>query len=149
MATQVVGQNPHVESCAAFNTSYTDSGLFGVYGVCHPDKAGDMSGAICKALTGLTTVADAELATAKAMLKGKLRRDADDSSALMQDLGSQILALGSYSSPADLSAAVDGVSAAGVAGVVRKLLSSKPTVAAFGDTHAVPSYAAIEASLKA
>merc|ERR1711972_717627 len=72
--TQVVKQSPYVESCAAFNTSYSDTGLFGVYGVCQPDKAGDMCSAIAKSLTGLTSVTGEELATAKAMLKGNLMR---------------------------------------------------------------------------
>merc|ERR1712039_723302 len=54
LATGIVKQNPHVESCAAFNTSYSDSGLFGVYGVSHPDKAGEMTTAIFSSLKGLT-----------------------------------------------------------------------------------------------
>merc|ERR1711972_629429 len=78
--TQVVKQSSYVESCAAFNTSYSDSGLFGVYGVSHPDKAGDMCTAIAKTLTGMTTVGKDELAKAKAMLKGKLLRQLDSDS---------------------------------------------------------------------
>merc|ERR1719254_287502 len=50
LSAQVVQQSPYVESCAAFNTSYSDTGLFGVYGVSHPDKAGDMATAMIKAL---------------------------------------------------------------------------------------------------
>merc|ERR1712217_857757 len=73
LATQVVKQSPYVESCAAFNTSYSDSGLFGVYGVCQPEKAGDMCSAIAKTLTGLTSVSADELATAKAMPSGIFR----------------------------------------------------------------------------
>jgi processing peptidase subunit alpha len=71
LATQVVAQSPYVESCAAFTTTYSDSGLFGVYGVSQPDKAGGMATAITKAIAGLTTVSADELAIAKAMLKGK------------------------------------------------------------------------------
>merc|ERR1739844_636723 len=63
LATQVVQQNPYVESCAAFNTSYSDSGLFGVYGVCQPDKASEMCSAIAKTLTSLTSVTAEELST--------------------------------------------------------------------------------------
>merc|ERR1739844_50962 len=77
LATQVLKQSPYVESCAAFNTSYSDTGLFGVYGVCQPDRAGDMCTAIAKTLTGLGSVSAEELARAKAMLKGNLLRQLD------------------------------------------------------------------------
>merc|ERR1712060_642819 len=72
LATGIVKQNPYVESCAAFNTSYSDSGIFGVYGVSHADKGGELTTAILKALSGLTSVSKDELAKAKAVLKGKL-----------------------------------------------------------------------------
>merc|ERR1711957_308637 len=70
--TQVVRQNPYVESCSAFNTSYSDSGLFGVYGVSQADKAGDMCAGMMKALKGLTSISADELNSAKAVLKGSL-----------------------------------------------------------------------------
>jgi processing peptidase subunit alpha len=148
LATQVINQSPYVESCAAFNTSYTDSGLFGVYGVSAPTQASGMATAITKALAGLSTVTADELKLAKAMLTGKILREADDSSSLVQDLGAQILATGTYSSASEFAAVVDKVDASEVTAAAKKMLASKPTVAAFGDTHTVPHYAAIEASLK-
>jgi len=146
---QVVKQSPYVESCAAFNTSYSDSGLFGVYGVSQPEKAGEMVGAVVKSLTGLTTVSADELARAKSMLKGKLFRQMDDDSALLQDLGSQLLVSGRYGSPVDFAKAIDGVTEGDVAGAAKKLLSSRPTVAAYGDTHAVPHISVVGAALSA
>merc|ERR1712187_270904 len=65
LSTQVVKQSPYVESCSAFNTSYSDSGLFGVYGVSHPDKAGEMATSIMNVMAGLTSVSKDELAAAK------------------------------------------------------------------------------------
>merc|ERR1712066_47622 len=149
LATQVVKQSPYVESCAAFNTSYSDTGLFGVYGVAQPDKAGDMCAAIAKCLSGMTSVSKDELAKAKAMIKGKLFRQLDDDAHLMQDLGTQVLLSGRYGSAADFAKAIDSVSEADVAAAAKKLLGGKPTVAAYGDTHTVPHYAAVEAALKA
>lgn len=149
LATGIVKQNPYVESCAAFNTSYSDSGIFGVYGVSHPDKAGEMTTAILKSLTGLTSVSKDELAKAKAMLKGKLFRDVDDGKTLLQDLGSQLLLSGKYGSSSDFATIIDGVTEAQVTAAAKKLLSSKPTIAAYGDTHTVPHYSAVEAALKA
>jgi len=149
LSTQVLKQNPHVESCAAFSTSYSDSGLFGVYGVSHPDKAAEMATAIIKALTGLTSVSKDELAKAKAMVKGKMLRQVDEGPVLMQDLGNQLLLSGRYGSAADFGKVIDGVTESEVMAAARKLLSSKPTVVAYGDTHSVPHYSAVEAALKA
>merc|ERR1712050_763127 len=149
LATQVVKQSPFVESCAAFNTSYSDTGLFGVYGVCRPDKAGDMCAAIAKTLTGLPSVAADELATAKAMLKGNLFHQLDDDVMLMQDMGTQLLTSGRYSSVADFAKAIDGVTESAVSSAATSMLASKPTIAAYGDTHTVPHLSAVEAMLKA
>lgn len=149
LSMQVLKQNPHVESCSAFNTTYSDTGLFGVYGVSRPDKAGEMCGAVTKAMHSLTAVSKDELAKAKAMLKGQLFRQLDDDATLLQDLGKQVLLSGRYGSPSDFAKAIDGVSEADVAAAAQKLLSGRPTVVAFGDTHTVPHYSAIEASLRA
>jgi len=149
LATQVVSQNPYVESCAAFNTSYSDSGLFGVYGVSHPDKAGEMCAGIAQALTGLKKVSGDELARAKAVLKGNIFRQLDDDSVLMQDIGTQVLTSGRFSSVSDFAKAIDGVSESAVSSAATRVLGSRPTVAAYGDTHAVPHLSAVEAMLKA
>lgn len=60
------------------------------------DKAGDMCMSIAKTLKGLTDVSGDELTRAKAMLKGNLFRQMDDDSALMQDMGTQLLLSGRY-----------------------------------------------------
>merc|ERR1712014_264531 len=114
LSAEVVQQSPYVESCQAFNTSYSDTGLFGVYGVSQPDRAGDMCAAIAKTLTGLGSVTAQELARAKAMLKGNLLRQLDDDAMLMQDMGTQLLSSGRYSSAAGFVKAIDGVTEADV-----------------------------------
>jgi len=149
LTSQVLKQNPYVESVAAFNTSYSDCGLFGVYGVSKPEKAGEMASAITKSLTGLASVSKDELDKAKVMLKSKMYRQAEEGTAQMLDLGQQLLVSGSYGSPADFASIIDSVTEAQVAAMAKKLLSSKPTIAAFGDTHTVPHYSAVEAALKA
>jgi len=148
LSTQVLRQSPYVESCAAFNTSYSDSGLFGVYGVCQPEKASEMAMAMASALKGLSSVSKEELAKAKAMLKGKMFRQADDDSELMQDMGQQVLLTGKYGSAAEFGKIIDGVTEADVTAAAKKILGSKLSLAAYGDVHSVPHYAAIEAALK-
>lgn len=149
LSTTITKQSPSVESVAAFNTSYSDSGIFGVYGVCAPEKAGEMCGAIMKSLTGLKSVSKDELTKAKSMLKASLLRATDDDCTLLKDMSQQLLISGRYGSAADFAKIIDGVTEADVTAAASKLLGSKPTVAAFGDTHSVPHYSAVEAGLKA
>merc|ERR1712012_41344 len=107
-----------------------------------------MCSAIAKTFIGLTSVAEAELITAKAMLKGNLLRQLGDDVMLMQDMGTQLLTSGRYSSVADFVKAIDGVTEADLVGAARKLLASKATVVAYGDTHAVPHLSSVETMLK-
>eukprot|EP00929_Paragymnodinium_shiwhaense_P076788 TRINITY_DN3952_c0_g1_i1.p1 TRINITY_DN3952_c0_g1~~TRINITY_DN3952_c0_g1_i1.p1 ORF type:complete len:523 (+),score=161.66 TRINITY_DN3952_c0_g1_i1:129-1697(+) len=148
LSAQVVRQNPYIESCSAFNTSYSDSGLFGVYGVCQPDQAGTMAKAMCDSLKSLSSVTQEELSMAKAVLKGKLARQVDEPAELVKDMGQQLLHGGKYGGPAEFGKMIEGVSEAQVTAAARKLLGSRPSLAAYGDTHAVPHYGAVEAMLK-
>mmetsp|Transcript_61749 Transcript_61749/g.147317 ORF Transcript_61749/g.147317 Transcript_61749/m.147317 type:complete len:530 (-) Transcript_61749:126-1715(-) len=147
LSKQILKQSPYVESCSAFSTTYTDSGIFGLYGVSQPAQAGDMAMAMVKSITGLGSISADELSSAKGMLKGKLLRQVDDNFTLMQDIGTQVLLSGRYATVQDFAKAIDAVSADQVAAAAKKLLSSKPTVVAYGDTHAVPHYSKIEAAL--
>jgi processing peptidase subunit alpha len=148
LSTEVVKQSPYVESCTAFNTSYSDSGLFGVYSVVAPDQAAATATAVTSCLKGLANVSADELKIAKAVLKGSILRGVDDSATLMKDLGTQLMMSGKYGSSGDFVKAIDGVTAAQVSAAAKKLLASKPTLVAFGDTHTVPHYSTIEAALK-
>merc|ERR1712014_216172 len=102
-----------------------------------------------KTMASLSAVSKDELAKAKAMLKGKLFRQAEDESELVQDLGQQLLLTGKYGSPADFAKLVDAVSEADVTALAKKILSTKLSLAAYGDTHAVPHYSAMEQAFKA
>jgi processing peptidase subunit alpha len=147
LSTEVVKQSPYVESCSAFNTSYSDSGLFGVYTVVSPDQAGEVCKSVTSCLAGLTSVTPDELQVAKAILKGNICRQVDNTATLVQDLGTQLLLSGKYGSPSVFAGVIDNVTTDQVSAAARKVLSSKPTLAAFGDTHTVPHYSAIEAAL--
>merc|ERR1712173_46 len=39
VSQRIVKQNPHVQVCMGFNRSFSDTGLFGIYGVCHAEKS--------------------------------------------------------------------------------------------------------------
>jgi len=103
---------------------------------------------ILQVLGGLTEVSEMELNKAKAMLKGKLYRQVDEDQVLMQDMAQQLMFGNQYGSPKDFAGLIDAVTVAEATAAARKLLSSKPTIAAYGDTHTVPHYSAVEAALR-
>ncbi|CAE7245593.1 pep [Symbiodinium sp. CCMP2592] len=96
-----------------------------------------MAMAMASALKGLSSVSKEELAKAKAMLKGKMFRQADDDSELMQDMGQQILLTGKYGSAAEFGKIIDSVTEADVTAAAKKILGSKLSLAAYGDVHSV------------
>jgi len=147
LTKQILKQSPYVESIAAFNTTYSDTGLFGAYAVCEPSHAGDVAAAMASSLVGLTNVSEAELTNAKAQLKGNLARQVDNNQDLMADIGTQMLLNGKYGSVSDLSSKIDAISASDVASAAQALLRSKPTLVAYGDTHAVPHISTVAAAL--
>lgn len=146
--SNLAARNGAIQSVSAFNSTYSDSGLFGVYAVCEPAAAGAVATEVAKALAGMATASADEINKAKQMLKGSLLRQVDDSAAIGKDLGTQMLLSGTYASPAEFCATIDGVTAAQVSAAAKSILSSKPTVVGFGDTHAVPHYSVLEAALK-
>jgi processing peptidase subunit alpha len=148
LATQIVRQNASVESCGAFQLSYSDSGIFGVHTVVHPNHAAEVITAVCNSLKGLQSISADELKQAKNILRTKIHLQADDSALFLQDLGTQLVTSGTYSSPANASAAIEAVTENDVAAAAKQIIQSKPSVAAFGDTHQVPHYSVIEAALR-
>merc|ERR1712139_21332 len=99
-------------------------------------------------LTSLANVSDAEVTTAKGSLKGAIYRQMDTKESLVEDLGRQLIMSGRYGSTQEFAKLIDGVTAQHVKAAAKKVLSSKLTAVAYGDTHAVPHYAALEGKMK-
>jgi len=147
VSTRILSQNPYVESCSAFNLSHTDSGLFGVYGVVQPTHAGEFVHGLTAALGGLKDISEDQVVRAKAVLKGELLRKLDEAPTLMEDIGKQVLLSGTHHTASDLVNAIDAVDVERLRAAADRILATKPTLVAVGDTHAVPHYSVIENSL--
>ncbi|XP_074520193.1 cytochrome b-c1 complex subunit 2, mitochondrial isoform X1 [Halichoeres trimaculatus] len=152
----LLGAGPHVKrgSCAsskliqgvakatadpfdvcAFNASYSDSGLFGVYTISQAAAAGDV---IKAALAQVKAVADggvtaADLTRAKAQLKGQFLMSLETSEGLLENMGTQALAEGSYSSHEEISKKIDNVSLTDVSNAAKIFVSGKKTMASSGN----------------
>ncbi|GAA6219872.1 cytochrome b-c1 complex subunit 2, mitochondrial isoform X1 [Lates japonicus] len=125
---------------SAFNASYSDSGLFGVYTISQAAAAGDV---IKAALAQVKAVADggvtaADLTRAKAQLKGQFLMSLETSEGLLEAMGTQALANGSYHSPEEISKNIDNVSLTDVANAAKKFVSGKKTMASSGNLIKTP-----------
>ena len=94
--TNVLNQHGWVESCVAFNHSYTDSGLFGIAASCVPGKVGSMIDVMCRELqaltleTGFSALQIAEVNRAKNQLRSSLLMNLESRLVELEDLGRQV-----------------------------------------------------------
>jgi len=94
--TNVLNQHGWVESCVAFNHSYTDSGLFGIAASCYPGRTTAMLHTICRELQALGTEGGTlalnpiEVARAKNQLRSSLLMNLESRMVELEDLGRQV-----------------------------------------------------------
>lgn len=94
--TNVLNQHGWVESCVAFNHSYTDSGLFGISSSCSPSKVVNMLDVMCRELqaltldTGFSALKLPEVNRAKNQLRSSLLMNLESRMVELEDLGRQV-----------------------------------------------------------
>lgn len=94
--TNVLNQHGWVESCIAFNHSFTDSGLFGIHASCNPARVKEMLDVMCRELQNLTleegfqALQPAEVNRAKNQLKSALLMNLESRMVELEDLGRQV-----------------------------------------------------------
>ncbi|KAK3375403.1 peptidase M16 inactive domain-containing protein [Podospora didyma] len=94
--TNVLNQHGWVESCMAFNHSYTDSGLFGIAASCYPGRTLPMLQVMCRELQSLThesgfsALGEIEVARAKNQLRSSLLMNLESRMVELEDLGRQV-----------------------------------------------------------
>ena len=94
--TNVLNQHAWVESCLAFNHSYSDSGLFGISALCMPGRTQAMLDVMCHELraltleTGFSALNHVEVARAKNQLRSSLLMNLESRMVELEDLGRQV-----------------------------------------------------------
>jgi processing peptidase subunit alpha len=94
--TNVLNQHGWVESCVAFNHSYTDSGLFGISSSCSPQHVVSMLDTMCRELqaltlnTGFAALQTTEVNRAKNQLRSSLLMNLESRMVELEDLGRQV-----------------------------------------------------------
>jgi len=94
--TNVLNQHGWVESCVAFNHSYTDSGLFGIAAACAPTHVTQMLEVMCREFkslgdeTGYSALKEGEVQRAKNQLRSSLLMNLESRMVELEDLGRQV-----------------------------------------------------------
>ncbi|TID18838.1 hypothetical protein E6O75_ATG05959 [Venturia nashicola] len=94
--TQVLNQFHWVESCVAFNHSYSDSGLFGISASCSPQHTRQMLDVMCRQLlelgdeTGWHKLQEGEVMRAKNQLRSNLLMNLEQRMIELEDVGRQV-----------------------------------------------------------
>ncbi|KAH7384383.1 peptidase M16 inactive domain-containing protein [Phaeosphaeria sp. MPI-PUGE-AT-0046c] len=94
--TNVLNQHGWVESCMAFNHSYTDSGLFGIAASCAPSHVAQMLEVMCRELKslgdeqGYAALKEGEVQRAKNQLRSSLLMNLESRMVELEDLGRQV-----------------------------------------------------------
>lgn len=146
----IVSDNHLANSFMSFSTSYSDTGLWGIYLVTeNKSNIDDLVHFTLKEWNRLTvSVTEAEVERAKAQLKASLLLSLDGSSAIAEDMGRQISTTGRRASPQELERAVDAVTVADVRDFGSRYLWDKDcSIAALGPIEGLLDYARIRADM--
>lgn len=154
LAVEASNNGTLANSYMSFSTSYADSGLWGMYIVTDSAEhdAKKMIGAVIKEWRRIMSgnISDAEVGRAKAQLKAALLLSLDGSTAIIEDMGRQIVTTGKRLSPEEVFEKVDKITKEDIIIWANYRLKGKPlAIAALGNMKTVPGVGYIEKGLQA
>ncbi|KAM4829558.1 cytochrome b-c1 complex subunit 2, mitochondrial [Thomomys bottae] len=125
---------------SAFNASYSDSGLFGIYTVSQAAAAGDVIKTAYNKVRAVSqgTLSSTDVQTAKKKLKTAYLMSLESSEGFLDEVGSQALIAGSYMPPSTALQQIDSISDSDVINAAKKFISSKKSMAACGNLCTTP-----------
>jgi len=126
--TNVLNQHGWVESCVAFNHSYTDSGLFGISSSCSPSKVVQMLDVMCRELqalildTGFSSLQLTEVNRAKNQLRSSLLMNLESRMVELEDLGRQVQVHGRKVGVREMCRKIENLTVQDLRRVARKVM---------------------------
>ena len=139
---QEVAEHELAHTVTTFNTSYKDTGLFGVYMCCPDLKADDLMWHVMNNLVRLVhSPSEEEVERAKFNLKSTMLATLDGHWNIAEDIGRQILTYGRRMTAAEIFTRIDAVSVADIRATATKFINDEDhALAAVGGIHGVPDY---------
>jgi processing peptidase subunit alpha len=129
--TNVLNQHGWVESCVAFNHSYTDSGLFGIAASCAPSHVAQMLEVMCRELKslgdeqGYAALKDGEVQRAKNQLRSSLLMNLESRMVELEDLGRQVQVHGRKVGVKEMCSRIEDVTIADLRRVARHVFGGQ------------------------
>lgn len=129
--TNVLNQHGWVESCIAFNHSYTDSGIFGISASCSPTRATEMLEVMCRELhaltqdTGYWALQPQEVNRAKNQLRSSLLMNLESRLVELEDLGRQVQVHGRKVSVTEMCRQIEALTVEDLRRVARQVFGGQ------------------------
>eukprot|EP00002_Diphylleia_rotans_P029649 TRINITY_DN6051_c0_g1_i1.p1 TRINITY_DN6051_c0_g1~~TRINITY_DN6051_c0_g1_i1.p1 ORF type:complete len:472 (-),score=114.98 TRINITY_DN6051_c0_g1_i1:159-1574(-) len=129
-----------VVSSTAFQTPYSDAGLFGFHTITKAGAGGQVAKALAQEINRVKAgdITEDEVSRAKTAVKAAVLFASDSSSASVTDVGVQLLNTKTFNNAAAVSAKVDAVTSASVKQLAAAIFSSPATLATLGDSTGIP-----------
>ncbi|KAM9843415.1 ubiquinol-cytochrome c reductase core protein 2a [Aulostomus maculatus] len=119
---------------SAFNASYSDSGLFGVYTISQANSAAEVIKAAVAQVKAVAegNVSEDDIARAKNQAKAEYMMSSENSDCLLQEIGAQALNTAAYLLPESVLQVVDAITREEVVKAAQTFVDGKKTMAARG-----------------
>jgi len=142
----VLNTHHQVETCMAFNSMNSDSGLFGMYLSGDGKSVPRLIQIAAEEFSKLNKFTPDELERAKNTLKANIFINYENSKMLMEDIGRQLIMTdrANYQSVTDFANLIDKVTEKDLINVAHKLLSTPVTFVVHGDTAFAPHLSAVQ-----
>ncbi|MDB5427234.1 MAG: peptidase family [Phenylobacterium sp.] len=133
----------------AYSETYADAGVLGVFAGCAAADAAELARVAAGEIAGmLKPVGEAELARAKAQLKGAMFMGREGALARAEQAAGQVLLFGRTLDPAEVAAEVDAVTPADLVALTERILAhGRAAMAVLGPKAALKAGPAFEAAL--
>ena len=138
-----------VYSIYSFHSSYSDTGTFGIYAGCDPQKAPELVPVALNELKHFpTTLTAEEIQKAKNQAKARLTMAMESTSGRCQRLANQLLIFDREIPIKEVAAKIDAVTQEDIAGLSSKILHTSPILTALGKDLNLPSETDIKFMLR-